>query len=235
MSASTPSRGPLGTAIRGVTATDPVFLLGEIKVRSPRDGPLVGDRDPATLAREMVAAGAHGVSVVVESEHFGGSLQLLETVAAAVDVPVLAKGFFTTTADVDRAADRGADAVLLISGDLRTDRRARLVDYCLEAGVSPLLETHTRAEVETANDIDAPLVGINNRDIDRLELDDGGVKRTERLAPLVHDDAVILSESSLSSAADVSRAVAAGIDAVLVGTAILNAPDLPAKVDELTL
>jgi indole-3-glycerol phosphate synthase len=210
-------------------------LVAEIKVRSPRDGDLLGDRDPAALAREMVDAGAGAISVVVESEHFGGSRELLETVAEAVEVPVLAKGFFTTEAAVDRVVASGADAVLLISGDLSPERRAALVAHCLDAGVSPLLETHSREEIETANDIRAPLVGINNRDIDRLELDDGGVERTERLAPLVHDDAVILSESSLASPAEVERAVAAGADAILVGTAILNASDLRAKIDALTL
>jgi indole-3-glycerol phosphate synthase len=235
MPAWKPDGGPLEAAIREVTASDPVFLLAEIKIRSPRDGQLVGDRDPAALAREMADAGAGGVSVVVESEHFGGSLELLETVDAAVDVPVLAKDFFTTEAAIDRAVSHGADAVLLISGDLSVGRRAALIEHCRDAGVSALLETHTPAEVEAANDLGAPIVGINNRDIDRLELDGGGVERTERLAPRVHDDAVILSESSLSSAEEVSRAVAAGADAVLVGTAILNAPDPRAKIGELTL
>jgi len=234
MSASIPEGVPLEAAIRSVTAAEPVFLLAEIKVRSPRDGPLVGDRDPAALAREMVDAGADGISVVVEPEHFGGSLGLLETVDAAVDVPVLAKDFFTIEAAVDRAVSHGADAVLLISGDLSTRRRDALLEHCRDAGASPLLETHTRAEVEAANDLGAPIVGSNNRDIDQLEIDDGGVERTERLAPQVHDDAVVLSESSLSSAEEVSRAVAAGADAILVGTAILKAPDPRAKISELT-
>jgi indole-3-glycerol phosphate synthase len=162
MSGQTPVRGPLGEAILTVTATEPVFLVGEIKMRSPRDGRLVGDRDPATLASAMVAAGAGGISVVVEAEHFGGSLDLLETVADAVDVPVLAKGFFRTPADVDRAVAHGADAVLLISGDLSPDRRAAFVERCLDAGVSPLLETHTRAEGESATRSWGSTIGISS-------------------------------------------------------------------------
>jgi indole-3-glycerol phosphate synthase len=217
-------------AIRGLDPSSPVFLLSEVKVRSPRDGELLAGRDPAATARAMVDAGADGVSVVTEPEHFGGSLGLLESVAAAVDVPVLAKDFVTTREDVDRLRDRGADAVLLIASELPEEALGALYRHCLDAGVDPLVETHTEDEVAFANDLGAPLVGVNNRDIGRLERDDGGVERTESLAPLVRDDALVVSESSLSSPAEVARAVAAGADAALVGTAVLAAPDVEAPI-----
>ncbi|MFW6436070.1 MAG: indole-3-glycerol-phosphate synthase [Halococcoides sp.] len=225
--------GTLTGEIRRVSASESVFLLSEIKVRSPRDGALLGDRDPAETAQRMVAAGADGISVVVESDHFGGSLGLLETVSTAVDVPILAKDFFGTREDIDRAVDRGADAVLLIRQEMDAVTLETLYRHCIDAGIDPLLETHTKSGIETANDLGAPLIGINNRDIGQLELDDGGVERTESLAPLIHDTACIVSESSFSTPRDVARARAAGVDAVLIGTAILNAPDVRAKIDSL--
>ncbi|MFB6131112.1 MAG: indole-3-glycerol-phosphate synthase [Salinigranum sp.] len=227
--------GKLTRAVGRVTGSEPVFLLSEVKSRSPRDGDLLCGRDPAALAREMVEAGADGVSVVTEAEHFGGSDELLATVREAVDVPILAKDFVETRADVDAAHSRGADAILLISGDLDVDRLADLVDYCEDLGIDPLVETHTRAEVEVANGLRARLVGVNNRDIQQLELDDSGVERTERLAPLVRSGARVVSESSLSTREEVRRAVDAGADAVLVGTSILRASDPGEQIRRLRL
>ncbi|MFB6147138.1 MAG: indole-3-glycerol-phosphate synthase [Halobacteriaceae archaeon] len=225
--------GALTAGIERVTSTEPVYLLGEVKVRTPRDGDLLDDRDPAAVARALTDAGAHGVSVVTESEHFGGSLDLLTAVREAVGEPVLAKDFVASRADVDQLAERGADAVLLISGDLDDARLADLVAYCRDRGVDPLVETHTRDQVETANRLGCRLVGINNRDIQRLERDDGGVERTETLAPAVRSDALVVSESALTSGAAVRRATDADADAVLVGTRLLTAPAVGDAVEEL--
>jgi indole-3-glycerol phosphate synthase len=225
--------GRLYEAIRQQPASKPVFLLSEVKTQSPRDGDLLRGRDPAELVRQMVAGGADGISVVIEGEHFGGDVELLETVAASVDVPILAKDFFETPEEIDRAVDHGADAVLLISNQLSESKLEALYEHCLIADVTPLVETHTLAEIRTANELSAPLVGINNRDIGQLELDDGGVERTKRLASRVHDEAFIVSESSLSSPEEISEAVDAGVDAVLVGTAILQANSAGAKVEQL--
>jgi indole-3-glycerol phosphate synthase len=225
--------GRLYEAIRRQPASEPVFLLSEVKPQSPRDGDLLRGRDPAGLARRMVAGGADAISVVIEGEHFGGDVELLETVASSVDVPILAKDFFETRHGIDRAADHGADAVLLISNELSRSELETLYEHCLAAGVTPLVETHTPAEIRTANELGAPLVGINNRDIGQLELDDGGVERTERLASQVHDEAFVVSESSLSTPGEIRDAVDAGVDAVLVGTAILQADNAEAKVKQL--
>ena len=134
---------------------------------------------------------------------------------------------------MEQAVDRGADAVLLTRSELSTETLTTLYQHCLDTGIDPLLETHTEAEIEFANELEAPLVGINNRDIGQLELDDGGVELTELLAPHIHDDALIVSESSLSSASEVSRAAAAGADAVLIGTAILKAEDTEGMIHDL--
>jgi indole-3-glycerol phosphate synthase len=223
----------MGAFAAAIGRDDDVSLVCEVKVRSPRDGDLLGDRDPGEYARKLVAAGATAVSVVTEADHFGGSLAVLEAVREAVDVPLLAKDFLGTGADIDRLADAGADAVLLIVADLEPDRLAALHDHARERGVDALVETHTGGEVATANEVGAPVVGINNRDIEALELDDGGVERTERLAPQVREGALVVSESSLSTRAEVRRAAAAGADAVLVGTAVLLAEDPGAKVGSL--
>ena len=227
--------GTLTDEIERVTKQEPVFLLAEIKVRSPRDGDLLRGRDPARLAQDLCRWGADGISVVTEPEHFGGSLDLLAAVREAVECPILAKDFFRTQEAIDAAVARGADAVLLISSRLDDDRLTDLVEYCRSIGVDPLVETHTREELETATALDAALVGINNRDIRQLELDEGGVERTERLAPYVPSNARLVSESSLSSPQEVRRAVDAGADAVLVGTGVLRAEDTAAVVRKLSL
>nr|NLI49490.1 indole-3-glycerol-phosphate synthase [Propionibacterium sp.] len=217
--------GSLVASIRARQRAGIFPVLGEVKVRSPKEGDLLAGRDPVAYARLMAAAGVAGISVVTEPEHFGGSLDLLRTVAAAVGVPVLGKDFVTTPAQVDALADAGAAAVLLIAAHLTPAALADLVAHAHTRGVEALVEAHTAEEVRTVADVPADLFGINNRDITLLEVDDGDVTRTGRLARLYPPGRPVVSESAIGSPTDVRRAAAAGADAVLVGTAALRAPD----------
>jgi indole-3-glycerol phosphate synthase len=209
-------------------------VISEIKVRSDKEGDLLGGRDPATLAREMARCPVAGISVVTESMHFGGNMDLLRAVAAAVDIPVLHKDFITTERQLRDSAAAGAAAVLLIAAMLRVEQMARLIDASRRHGLETLVEAHSFDEVRMVESLSFDIMGINNRDITIFEVDDTDVKRTEELAGFCSGSRPLVSESAISSAADVRRAGKSGADAVLVGTAVLKAQDMTGFLQELT-
>ena len=224
----------LSRAIRGAQAEGRVPVVADIKPVSPRDGDLLGGRRPGQLAAELEAAGACALSVVTEAEHFGGSCDTLAQVCAATSLPVLRKDFMRDSAQLAETVAAGASAVLLTLATMPVELARRLHDEALALGLEPLLEAHTEAQLEWALGLTPSIVGINNRDIVQLETDAGDVATTERLAPRVPDDVVTLSESSLLTDDDVRRALAAGADAVLVGTMLLQAADPAARLAALT-
>jgi indole-3-glycerol phosphate synthase len=191
-----------------------VPVITEVKPTSPTtDG--VRDDDPVELAREMVAGGATALSVLTEPDHFGGSLESLRRIRDAVDVPVLRKDFIMREDQLDAVE---SDLVLLIArfvGDDLPD----LVEAARERGFQPLVEVHTRDELVAALAAGADIVGINNRDLGKLEVDLGTF---ERLAPEVPDDVLLVAESGVKTADDVRRMRDAGADALLVGTAVMD-------------
>jgi indole-3-glycerol phosphate synthase len=207
----------------------------DIKPVSPRDGDLVGSRDPADLARVLDAAGVCALSVVTEPEHFGGSLDMLRDVASSVSLPVLRKDFLRSPKDVDASLEAGAAAVLLTLSTVHELEAPGLYRRIHSLGMEPVVEVHTLQELHFALGLtpEPTVIGINNRDITRLEKDDGDVGVTELLAPLVPEGVAILSESAMLKPEDVARAFAAGADGVLVGTAVLQAEDPGAFVAEL--
>jgi indole-3-glycerol phosphate synthase len=226
--------GRLSAAIGAAREAGRIPVIADIKPVSPRDGDLLAGRRPADLAAALQAAGACALSVVTESRHFGGSCDTLAEVIAATSLPVLRKDFITDRAQLRETRDAGAAAVLLMVATVPTEALAPLFDAALELGLEPLLEVHTPAELERALELSPRLIGINNRDIRRLETDPGDVSTTVALAPLVPDGVLIVSESALLDDADVSRALAAGADAVLVGTMLLQAKDPAARLAALT-
>lgn len=230
MSAVRPfSRSILEARGRGLSA-----VIADIKPVSPRDGDLLRQRSPADLARSLEHAGACALSVVTEPEHFGGSVAMLRQVAEASRLPVLRKDFFVGTDQVVESRDAGARAVLLTLATIPDPLAGELYAKAWELGLEAVVEVHTEAELERALRLDPTIVGVNNRDLLRLEKDDGSVSVTERLAPLVPGHVLTISESSLLCCDDVRRAFAAGADAVLVGTAVLQAGNVAARLRELT-
>ncbi len=207
-------------------------VISEIKVRSDRGGDLLRGRDPVALAREMARRPLAGISVVTEPTHFGGHMGLLRAVAEAVDVPVLHKDFVTTEAQVRESAAAGSSAVLLIAAMLDTEKMARLIAAAGRYGIETLVEAHTAAEAERVAGLPFDLMGINNRDITIFEVDDTDVSRTEELARCCRGGRLLISESSIHTAEEVRRAARSGADAVLVGTAVLEAPRPEELLDE---
>lgn len=221
---------PLSEAIREAAHRGTLPLIADIKPVSPRDGDLLGRRDTAELARNLVKAGTCALSVVTEPARFGGSLHVLRRVSEAVEVPVLRKDFLTDVGQIEESRAYGAAAVLLILATIPDPLAADLYRKARSLGLEVVVEVHTRRELQRALALSPTIIGINNRDILRLERDSGDVRVTEELAPLVPPGIVKISESALMTGEDLRRAVLAGADAVLVGTAILQADDPAAFV-----
>jgi indole-3-glycerol phosphate synthase len=191
-----------------------VPVIAEVKPTSPTTEGTRED-DPVELAREMVAGGATALSVLTEPEHFGGSLETLARVREAVDVPVLRKDFLLREDQLDAAE---SDLALLIARFV--DDLPGLVSAAKSRGLQPLVEVHDEAELQAALDAGAELLGVNNRDLAKLEVD---LSTFERVASAVPADAdvTLIAESGIATPEDVRRMRAAGADALLIGSAIM--------------
>lgn len=215
-------------ALKNRKKTGCIPVIADIKVFSPKEGELLNGRDPVEYALSLESAGAPVLSVVTEEKEFHGSMEMLSRICRAVQVPVLRKDFIETVRELDETAQAGASAILLMVSCLGEKKLSELYGEARKRGLMPLVETHTEEELAFAADLGAPLIGINNRNILELERDDGDVSCAVRLLGSVPKDAFVIVESGLNGAADVRRAVRAGADAVLTGTALLKAEDAPA-------
>jgi indole-3-glycerol phosphate synthase len=226
-SAPTEPRRSLAGSIRRRQAEGLLPVLSEIKVRSPKEGDLLRGRAPEDLAAVMATTPIAGLSVVTDLIHFGGDTDIIRTIRPLVPVPILRKDFTASERDLDETVDCGADAILLTVCLLDDEPLARLCAAASERGLETLVEVHDDKDVARVVDLGLrpDVLGVNNRDIQIGETDDGDVTLTERLVPSLPPGSVLLSESSIPGPADARRARQAGADAVLVGTAILQAPD----------
>ncbi len=216
-------------ALRKQYHSGKIPVIPDIKRRSPQEGDLLLGRDPVKFAKSLAAAGAPAISVVTEPKYFGGSPELLRSVARAAALPVLRKDFINSRAQLQESVELGASAVLLIASMLEKEQLFGLFEDALALGLEPLVETHNESEIYLANKLNLTLMGINNRNIMELEMDNGNVSTTEKLAGIVRPDVLVISESSIADPADGLQAIAAGAHAILVGTAILRAKD-PVKI-----
>ncbi|CCQ33231.1 Indole-3-glycerol phosphate synthase protein [Halorhabdus tiamatea SARL4B] len=206
-----------------------VPTITEVKPTSPTTAGR-HDGDPVELATAMVEHGAAALSVLTEPEHFGGSPETLCRVREAVDVPVLRKDFILYEEQLDVVE---ADLVLLIVRFLEeagTDDLDDLIDAARDRGFQVLVEAHSRAEVEAAVEAGAEFVGVNNRDLAKLDVD---LETFESVAPAVGDDVTLIAESGIETPADVRRMRAAGADGLLIGSAIMDG-DVAANTQALT-
>lgn len=205
-------------------------VIAEIKRRSPSAGPISLDIDPPRQAREYVAGGASAISVLTEPDFFGGSLEDLAAVRSAVDVPILRKDFVIDEAQIWQARAFGADAILLIVAALTRAELVKLLEVADQAGVAALVEVHTASEATIAAGVGAKVVGVNNRDLKTFVTD---LATAESLYPVVADAQVKVGESGVSDPRGAARMRAAGYDAILVGEALVRAPDPAALVAAL--
>lgn len=202
-----------------------VTVIAEIKRASPSKGHLADISDPAALARIYETAGASAISVLTEQHLFRGSLEDLESVRAAVSIPILRKDFIANEYQVLEARAHGADIVLLIAAGLENSTLTRLKSFIESLGMCAFIETHNMEEVQFASSIGASLVGINARDLTTFETDRS---LFEQLVGKLPKDCIKVAESAVRDKSDVAVYAAAGAQCVLVGEALVtgNAKEL---------
>jgi indole-3-glycerol phosphate synthase len=203
--------------------------IAEVKRRSPSAGDLRPEADPTELAAGFAAAGAAAVSILVD-ERFGGSVADLRAARAATDAPLLAKGFFSTRAQLEELRSAGADAVLLLLRDLDDRKILELMRAARGLGLDTLVEAHDKEELRRAVRVDADVIGVNARDLSTFEIDRRAQLELVSQAPR---DRVVVAESGIVSRAQGAAAELAGADAILVGSTLMRAADPAAKLAEL--
>jgi indole-3-glycerol phosphate synthase len=197
-------------------------VIAEIKRRSPSKGALAAGLDPATTALSYVEGGAACLSVLTDTEHFGGSVADLQSARNAVGVPVIRKDFTVCEADVLEAAVMGADCVLFIVAALSKQELKRFAEVALEVGIDVLWETHDEAEVEIALENGAQLIGVNQRDLHTFQVDQD---RAVRVVQSIPSTVVRVAESGVRGPEDAQVLRDAGYDAVLVGESVVTSGD----------
>jgi indole-3-glycerol phosphate synthase len=205
-------------------------LIAEIKKASPSAGVIRADFDPQSIARAYAANGAAALSVVTDEAYFLGCDLYLQRARQVVGVPVLRKDFTIDEYQVVEARALGADAVLLIAAAMDGDQLTDLVALSGELGMAALVEVHGAGELARAAAAGAQLIGINNRDLRTFAT---RLETTLEVRPQVPRQATLVSESGIHDRRDVLRLAAAGVDAVLVGEALMRRADIGAKVREL--
>ena len=209
-----------------------VALIAEVKCASPSKGLLCPDFEPVRLATTYAAHGAAAISVLTDDRFFRGSLSHLSAIRCAIQppIPLLRKDFVFDPYQVYEARAHGADALLLIAAILPEDLLTELLALTHQLGMTALIEVHDESEVDRVVALSPRLIGINNRNLRDFSED---LATFERLRPLLPEKTITVAESGVHAAADVRRLALAGANAVLVGGALVTAPNVSAKVREL--
>jgi indole-3-glycerol phosphate synthase len=217
-----PTRG-FGDALKQATMDGRFGLVAELKKASPSGGLIRQNYDPTALAHAYAEGGATCLSVLTDGPHFLGSVEHLKAARKAVDLPVLRKDFVLDPWQVYESRAIGADCILLILAALADEQASELAQLARALDLDVLAEVHDRAELDRALWLQTSLIGINNRNLKTLKTD---LQTTLDLAPLVPPDRFLISESGITTNADVQRIAAGGVHCFLVGESLLRAPDV---------
>jgi indole-3-glycerol phosphate synthase len=201
------------------SAGEQLTVIAEIKKASPSAGVIAESFDPVEIAKNYERAGANAISVLTDAKFFQGSLEHLRNVRAAVSLPLLRKDFLWDRAQISEAAANGADAILLIVAAVTQDQLVRLLKVAKEYRLDALVEVHSVDELQRALEAGAEIVGINNRDLTTFDVD---LVVTERICREVPDEIILVSESGIKTSRDVERVKGCGVDAILVGEALMR-------------
>jgi indole-3-glycerol phosphate synthase len=224
------SRAPLDfvAALSG----EGMSLIAEVKQASPSRGVLCADFDPVALAKSYAQAGAAAISVLTEVNYFQGSIDHLAAIREEVRLPLLRKDFIFDPYQIYESRAYGADALLLIVAILNQEQLKELLSLSRSLGLRCLVEVHNESEVERALSSGAEIIGINNRDLTTFAVD---INTTHRLRPLIPQERIVVSESGINRRGDVEKLKEWGVNAVLVGEALVTAKNIPARMKELIL
>jgi indole-3-glycerol phosphate synthase len=216
----------LAMALKG----DHIRLIAEVKQASPSRGMLSPNFNPIELARTYAEGGAAAISVLTEANYFMGSIEHLAAIKEVVGLPLLRKDFIFDFYQIYESRAYGADALLLIVAILSQEQLKELVSLSHSLGLRCLVEVHNEDEVGRAVLSEAEIIGINNRDLDTFSID---INMTRRLRPLIPQERIVVSESGIKNKRDLGKLGKWGVDAVLVGEALVTAGDVRAKMKEL--
>lgn len=194
-------------------------VIAEVKKASPSAGVIAESFNPVAIARDYQRGGADAISVLTDEQFFGGQLSHLSGIRSEIELPLLRKDFVLDEIQVAESAAAGADAILLIVAALEQEQLTALFRVASECRLDVLVEVHTLSELERAVSAGAEIIGINNRDLNTFEVD---ISVTEKLSAEVPDDIVLVSESGIKDTAAVKRIEACGVDAILVGEALMR-------------
>jgi indole-3-glycerol phosphate synthase len=220
-----PPPRPFEDALRGT----PPAMIAEYKRSSPSAGAIAGP-DVASQSRAYEEGGAAAISVLTEPTRFDGALADLRAVRLAAGLPVLRKDFLVHPAQVIESRAAGGDAVLLIAAALSELELKGMLAVAADLGLGALVETHSEEDLAKALATDAPVIGVNARDLETLDVD---LERALAMLPAVPSDRIAVLESGVSTRVDVERAIDAGARGVLVGETLMRSPDPGATIRSL--
>jgi indole-3-glycerol phosphate synthase len=206
-------------------------LIAEFKRRSPSKGDIAPGADVASQVAAYERGGAAALSVLTDQRHFGGTLEDLRAARTAASLPIIRKDFIVDPYQLYEAAVNGADAVLLIVRALSDKELASLYEEARALDLDCLVEVHDAEELERALEVDAEVIGINNRDLDEQRVD---IQTTFELMPDVPAGKTVVAESGISGREELMELDRVGVDAVLIGGALMTAPNPELKTRELT-
>ena len=230
---STPGEDGLPPArdfMGAISVPHEIGLIAEIKFASPSAGTIRKKTDPLTIGRMYEEAGAAAISLLTDKKFFQGELENLPLLKRAISLPILRKDFIIDEIQVRESSLWGADAILLIARILSGQQLKRLLDISHELGLSALTEVHDKDDLQKAIECGAEIIGINNRDLDTFKVD---IRTTIELATLVPERHILVSESGISKGEDIQSLKATGIQAILVGSALMRSDDIAGKTREL--
>lgn len=213
-----------------VDSHDSLAVIAEIKRRSPSRGVLGEDLKPDLIACDYQSAGASCISVLTDSDFFGGSVEDLQHARKATELPVLRKDFTVSLQDICDAKIMGADCILLIVAALTKSELLDFHQFAKELGLDVLVEIHDEPELELAIEIESKLIGVNQRDLKSFEVDQ---KRAVRMAAKIPSGVLRVAESGVRTRSDAQQLRDAGYDAILVGETLVTSADITKTLSEL--
>ncbi len=217
-----PAPRGFGESLTRIAATDQNALICEIKRKSPSAGDILPGADAAGIAQDYEAGGAACLSVLTDGPSFGGTLEDFASIRKAVSLPMLRKDFMIDPLQIIESRAHGADCILIILSAVDDVLATDLSQTATDLGMDVLVETHDEAELERALRLPSPLVGVNNRDLKRMVTD---LTTSERLAPRLTGDRVLISESGIAEPAHILRLRTFGIRRFLIGESLMKRPD----------